>query len=256
MNPDLLATLNTEPVRFSRLKRIGQSPAHYAANAEYSSDALELGNAADAAILGGTVVAYPGAVRRGKEWEQWQKDQNPAAILVTKAQAAATEGMVKAVQRHPEAMRLLDGVRRETLYWTRNGRSCRGTPDVRTDAFLTDLKTGETSDPRRFGWKVRDYCYHGQLAWYRDGIERCGLPVPEETYIVAVEQKPPHVVTVFKLTDHLLDMGLRLCTTWFEHLRLCEESGRFPGYSESVVELDLPDPDEEFYEMVSAGGAA
>ena len=241
---DRLAILNRQPLRFSDLKRMAQSPAHYAYAAVESSRAIMVGTAADTLILGGQVLAYPGAVRRGKEWEAWQAAQDPEALIVTRTELEAAEGVARAVERHPDAKALLQGVRRDTLYWSNQGRACRGTPDVRTARFLTDLKTSETSDPRFFPGKVRRFAYHAQLAWYRDGCERAGLPRPEECYIIAVEQKPPHVVTVYVLTEHILELGARLCRLWFEQLKLCEESGTFPGYSQSLVELDLPEFDD------------
>lgn len=244
MTDDLrLAQYNTTPVRFSDLKRMGQSPAHYLYAAQEQTRSTEVGSAADLLILGGTVVAYPGAVRRGKEWEAWRDEQDPSALIVTKSELSDAQGIAKAVQSNRDAMRLLDGAIRETMFWERAGRSCRGTPDVRTDRTLVDLKTSETSDPRRFPWKVRDWSYHGQMAWYQDGAEASGFSRPEEVYLIAVEQKPPHVVTIYRLTENVLDMGRRLCALWFNHLRVCEESGEFPGYSQSIVDLDLPDAD-------------
>ena len=85
------------PVRFSDLKRFAQSPAHYAYAAEESSRSIAVGNAADTLILGGQVIAYPGAVRRGKEWEAWQAEQDPEALIVTKSELADASGMTAGV---------------------------------------------------------------------------------------------------------------------------------------------------------------
>lgn len=247
----------TAPLRHSRLKLMGRSPAHYLAAVEHESSAMAIGSAADAMILGGqSVVAYPGKQRRGKEWEAWQADQDPAALIVTGREYDAARGMAAAVVLHAEASRLLTGAIRETLLWDNDGRACRGTPDVRNDAarFLSDLKTGETSDPRRFPWKVRQYAYHAQLAWYRDGMQRCGMPRPEACYIVAVEQTPPHVVTVFRLTDRVLELGDRLNRLWLEQLRVCESSNYWPGYAEAVADLDLPDDDLEGLDIAGTDG--
>lgn len=247
----------TAPLRHSRLKLMGRSPAHYHAAVERDTTSMAIGSAADALILGGqAVVAYPGKQRRGKEWDAWQADQDPAALIVTQRELGLAQGMAAAVAINPDAMWALAGTIRETLFWKREGLPCRGTPDVRNDArrFLTDLKTSETSDPSRFPWKVRQYAYHAQLAWYRDGIERSGLPRPATCYIVAVEQLPPHVVTVFRLTEHTLDMGDRLNRLWLERLRVCQSSDYWPGYSETVLDLDLPDADPEALDIAGTDG--
>lgn len=254
MSDDLRqAQVNTVPLRFSQLRRMAQSPAHYLAGPEPSSSAIDIGNAADALILdpdSAKVLAYPGAQRRGKEWEKW-RDEHDGYQIVTQREYAVAQGMAASVSLHLDACRLLTGVVRETRLWALQGRSCRGTPDVRGNGFLADLKTGETSDPRRFPWKVQRFAYHAQLAWYQDGVEASGLLRPEECYIVAVEQSPPYVVTVFRLTPNVLDLGRRLYRLWFEHLKICEDTGEWPGYTSSIVDLDLPD-NEALIEMAES----
>lgn len=243
-----------EPLRFSRLRQMGRSPAHYLANPEADSSAIDVGNAADSLILGdgpGVIGYHDGKQRRGKEWEAFEAE-HVGKLILTAAEYRKASGMAEAVAKHADATRLLAGAIRQTRFWELLGYRCRGTPDVDGGTFLTDLKTGETSDPRRFPWKVRDFAYHGQLAWYQDGTALAGMGTREECYIVAVEQTPPHVVTVFRINPHALELGRRLYRVWLEHLKTCEESGRFPGYSDAVYDLDLPDPDEA-YTLTAAG---
>jgi hypothetical protein len=244
----------TAPLRFSALRQFAKSPAHYAAYLEQEQTAtsgMDVGTAADILLLGGPrVVAYPGPVRRGKEFEAF-KAANADALIVTAKEYETAFGIAASVQSCDLAMDLLTGIRQSTEFWTNNGRECRGTPDVRGADYIVDLKTGETSDPRRFHWKVRTYAYHAAAAWYLDGLHRVhfaatGQParVIRAAFIIAVEQSPPHVVTVFKLTDHVLDMGERLWRTWFEQLQVCEASGEFPPYSQAIVDLDLPNDED------------
>ena len=237
------------PLRFSALRQMAKSPAHYAAHLlqePETTSAMDVGTAADLMILGGRkVVAYPGQVRRGKEFEAFAQE-HAADVIVTKAEHAKAEGIATAVANSPDAVRLLGGLRQHTEHWTINGRTCRGTPDVRGDWYIADLKTGRTSDPRRFGWQVRQFAYHAAAAWYLNGcriVERYGS-MPSDAYIVAVEQESPHVVTVFQLTDHALELGERLWRTWFEQLQVCEASDSFPPYSQSIVDLDVPDDED------------
>ncbi|HNB58709.1 MAG TPA: PD-(D/E)XK nuclease-like domain-containing protein [Phycisphaerales bacterium] len=244
----------TEPLRFSRLKLMGQSPAHYLAQTPVESSAIDVGNAADSLILGdgpGVIGYHPGKKRSGKEWEAFEAEHSGKVIL-TATEYAKAQGMAEAVAKHSDATRLLTGAIRKPRFWELLGYHCRGTPDVDAPDYLTDLKTGETSSPRKFPWKVRDFSYHAQLAWYQDGTELAGMGRRSECYIVAVEQAPPHVVTVFRINPHALDLGRRLYRVWLEHLKLCEESGRFPGYSDAIYDLDLPDPDE-MYSLAAAG---
>lgn len=235
-----------EPLRFSALRQMGKSAAHYRAAIAAESattSGMDIGSAADLMILGGQpVLAYPGAVRRGKEFEAFSA-AHPNALIVTRKEYDQASGIAEAIAGCHDAVRLLTGVRQRTHYWDFQGRPCRGTPDVVGDGFLTDLKTSETSDPRYFPWKVKRYAHHAAAAWYRHGLALCDVLIAE-SYIVAVEQTAPYVVTVFRLTDHVLELGERLWRLWFEQLKVCEESDAFPPYTQAIVELDLPDEDE------------
>lgn len=255
----------TQPLRFSALRQMAKSPAHYAAYVQREADTtseMDIGSAADLMILGGQrVVAYPGKVRRGKEYDAFEIE-HADALIVTQAEYRAANGIAEAVAACPDATRILDGIRQRTVFWINNGRECRGTPDVYSplDGYIADLKTSETSDPRRFQWKVRQFAYHAAASWYMTGLNvKSGTSRPpsycppvRDAYIVAVEQAFPHVVTVFRLSDHLLDVGMRLWVTWFEQLQVCEASGEFPPYSQSIVDLDWPD--EEEIDIGDAGG--
>lgn len=241
-----------ESLRFSALRQMARSAAHYAAATADgpTTSAMDVGTAADLLILGGRpVIVYPGAVRRGKEFEAF-RTANPDALIVTRAEYDKAKGIAAAVALCPDAVRVLTGARQRTYLWSLNDRICRGTPDVIGDGFLTDLKTSETSDPRFFPWKVKRFAYHAAAAWYRHGLAACGVETTA-SYIVAVEQAAPHVVTVFRLTDHALELGARLWRLWFEQLQVCEASGAFPPYAQSIVDLDLTD-DEEIIELSDA----
>ncbi|MCC7277471.1 MAG: PD-(D/E)XK nuclease-like domain-containing protein, partial [Chromatiaceae bacterium] len=57
---------------------------------------------------------------------------------------------------------------------------------------------------------------------------------------LAVEKAPPFAVGVYRLPDAALELGRR---RWAEACRTyaaCVESGRWPGYSETITELTLP----------------
>jgi hypothetical protein len=237
------------PLRFSQLKRISESAAHFkyhldAPEPERKKLSFEKGTALHSYLIGdeNSVISYPGR-RAGKAWGAFEEEHAGKSILIA-SEARDVIGMRDAIRRHPRAMALLDGEREETLYWNIGGRACRGTPDVRTDRRVVELKSGRSVRPDRF---VRDglrYAYHGALAWYLDGVALSGLGTPEEAWIVAVESSPPYPVTVFRLTDRAIDQGRRLCRLWFERLRVCELSDEWPEYVEGDVDFDVPDDDD------------
>ena len=241
-------------LRISDLKRIGQSPAHYKAAADKEASHLDKGSAVHSVLLGGQRICYfdrqtesgKQAPRNGKFWEQFQAD-NPDALILTRDEYFSTMGMVSAVQACPEAMRVLDGVKEQTMRWDIQGRACRGTPDVRCDQYITELKTTRSSDPRRFMWDALKLGYHAQLAWYLDGALKARVGTPDVAYVVAVESSAPYVVTVFRATDRALEMGRRTYRSWFERLLNCEATDEWPGYVQTVVELDVPDRDGDAF---------
>lgn len=241
-----------DPVRFSRLKKMALSPAHYAANIQPTSRAIGLGRAVHSMVLGGPpVVAFTGAVRRGKEWEKF-RDDHADAIIVTQDERDTCSRMADAVDSHSEARRVLTGRHEVPIAWEYCGRACVSTPDCIGetpfgDTVIADIKTCQTSHPGRFGWHALRMLYHAQLAFYRlaaGGARDC--------YLVAVEATPPHPVTVHRLTERALDIGERMCRGWMERLLQCEAANYWPGYCDAVNDLDVPDDDLIFAEEEAA----
>jgi hypothetical protein len=248
-----------DPVRFSRLKWMAESPAHYAANAPKTGTHIAKGSAVDGLILGTCeVCCYPGPVRRGKEWDAFQV-ANSDKLIVTKKELAAAEGMRASVLANEHATRVLAGARQKEVFWQYLGRDCVSHIDVVADdySFVTDLKSARTSNPNRFRWQALKLGYHAQLAFYRLAVEAATGIKPRTAYIVAVESVYPYVTTVMRVTDKALELGERQARLWFETLLTCEKSNFWPGYAQGIVELDAPDDfDLEFDldELVPAVG--
>jgi hypothetical protein len=230
-----------EPLRFSRLRLMGKSAAHFRHGYQPTTKPMLVGSAVHAGLLGGPAVAVWDGVRRGKEYDKFCADQLAGTLVLNAAEARESTGMQAAIGANRDAMRLLDGVREKTILFDLDGRPCRGPPDVVGADFITELKTGETSDPRKFAYKVRDFCYHGQLAWYDHAVrmERGGEKL--DHFVVAVEAKPPYVVTVFRLLPPSIEQGRKLIRLWLEQLKNCEASNEWPGYCQSIVDLDVSD---------------
>jgi hypothetical protein len=230
-----------EPLRFSRLRLMGSCPAKYAHGYVEPSSAMDVGSAVHSHMLSGkTISFYPGKVRNGGEWEKWEAD-HPDDLILTKKEFAAAKAMEKSIRSSSLAMSKLEGIRELTRLYDFDGRPCRSTPDVDNPDFLTELKTGETAEPRRFAYKVRDFCYHGQLAWYDQAVGG-----RKDHFVVAVEAKPPYVVTVFRLLPPSIEQGRKLIRLWLEQLKNCEASNEWPGYCQSIVDLDVSDTELTF----------
>lgn len=244
-----MATL--EPVRFSRLKQLAKSAAHFQAGFGDETGAMRKGTALHSYLLGGAdrVVVYRDGRRdaRQEKWRDFQAANEGKCILIP-SELDAAEGMRRAVEAHPRAMQLLDGVQEERIEWTMLGRACAGTPDVVHPRLGkktgVELKSSVTSHPERFAWQARRMFYHCQCAWYKDGLERTLSYAPgevDEFYVVAVESTEPYVVTVFRYDAESLRLGARQNRLWLEQLLVCERTGRYPGYVDTDVTLSVLD---------------
>ena len=232
------------PIRFHHLKAVGRSPLHCLTALTIESEqtaAMERGSAVHAIMFGTKqVVFYPGKVRHGKQWEAFESE-HANDMIVTRKDYDSAHRTVEAIHRHEIAVNLLRGEHEKTLLFKDTGVECRATPDVRGDGFITELKTGATTDPFRFGGLAIRMGYHAQLAWYMNAVKKTKTGNPTKAFIVACEQTAPHAVTVMKLTDRALEKGHALCRMWLERIKVSMDSNSWPAYSDAVVDLDVPD---------------
>lgn len=228
-------------VRFSRLKQMALSPAHYAAYDEDArpTPAMVVGRAVHSVVLlEREPLTFPGAARRGRAWDDFCAEHGDAADeALTAKDREKVLRMSEAVIRSALAREFLAGTRERTIHWDYVGRACRSTPDAYTDAHVADLKTTACAEPGKFRADALRRWYHAQLAFYAEALVHSKLAAPRDAYIVAVESSAPYPVTVMRLTADALDVGHRACRSWMERLLACESAGEWPGYCQSVVDL-------------------
>lgn len=227
------------PVRFSRLKLMGQSPLHYQAATVEETLAMERGSAVHSLVLGGQQVASweEGRPRRGKDFDVFAADHPGALILTAKAYDEA-HAIADAVKRNRVAMRALDGDREAERAWRIGDRDCAGRMDAIPFDGVTELKVSQTAKPDRFIWHALRQGWYSQVEWYLNGAKPGGIG-----RIVAVEPKAPFAVTTFVLSPGTLEKAARTWRLWFEQLLVCEDSDQWPPYAQDEVVLDLPDND-------------
>lgn len=239
--------MSANQIRFSELKHMARSPAHYrsALTEHRDTKSLRMGRAVHSFLLGGPEpIVYPGR-RAGSAWEAFAETHSDCEILIA-SEFEPARRMRDAIERNSEAMDLLrSGPREQKLEWQFLGRDCRGTPDVYNDVQTVELKTARSSQPSRFSSQSLWLGYHGQHAWYMNGIKLAGLGNPGCAYTVCVESSAPYPVTIFRLTERAIEQGHKLYRGWMERLLGCEQADHWPEYCESVVDLDVPDDEFE-----------
>lgn len=233
----------TSPVRFSALRRMSQSPAHYRWAVENDTEqtlAMRLGSGFHELMSGQSVAVFDG-IRRGKAWDAFQAEHEHETILNVREHAQAS-ALVAALRSDPLAAPLVEraGSVEKLLGWQYGQRECRGTPDAYGNGVLLELKSTRCAEPGKFNRDGLFRGYHSQVAWYLDGLAQCGIAV-SDAYLIAVESTPPHPVTVMRVTDRALDRGRRLYRFWWEQLMVCESSNDWPGYCGSIMDFDAPD---------------
>lgn len=235
------------PVRFSRLKHMGQSPLHYATacfeqDDEYNTPSIMIGRAVHSWSFGGKYVTYYENRRQGADWESF-RDDNADNIVLTLSQYEQAMAMMTALRQNKLIMAELEQItdRELTIMWEFCGRQCQSTVDALSPSALLELKTTVSANPRRFMGDALRRAYHGQCSYYRTAIGAVGRPVPLATKIIAVENKKPFSSVLFSLTPRTLEAGEKIWRGWFEQLLVCEAAGEFPGYTQGEVSFDIDD---------------
>jgi hypothetical protein len=241
----------TLPLRFHRLKQFASSPAHYLhacqsenVEAAYAPLALRMGSGVHAGLFEDRpLICYDGH-RDGKIWDRFRaKHEARRAVILNAREYSIARGIIASVRKHERAMALLfDGTtREETFDWDFLGRAARATPDAYVPGGRnTDLKSTRCAEPRKFARDAIQRHYHAQLAYYDAALLEHAGKIPDEDFIVAVENVPPFNVVVFRIPDETLEVGARLCRQWFEQLAAAEASDYYAGYVESDVDLEIP----------------
>ena len=238
------------PLHFHQLKRLADSPAHYLYRLTHwtpPARAMRMGSAVDKLVydprLQAEFDAMPESFQLTTAAELALGDKGPPKRGESHLKDGGhVLGMYHALRNHGDAWDLLTtGTAQQTIQWSLSGRTCEGTPDNFTRSRLVSLKTTRSAHPDRFVRDARFRAYHAAESWYAFGLTVAGLSTPTEVLTVAVENEPPYPVTVFELTEGALEAGEKLWRSWFERLRVCEESDTFPGYAAARVPFDVFD---------------
>lgn len=240
------------PVRNFHLKQMGRSPAHcrYAMLSGIDEPSLtkRLGSAVHSLLLGGKeLIVYPGKVRRGKEFDAFAKE-NTDKIICSRSEYETANRTADAVRSDRLASDVLfaRGNRYEqTIMWSWLGRSRRCTPDVNGPDMLAELKTTRDASSDRFKWDVLRYGYCTQLVDYSNALLETRGHAPRDVYIVAVEKSPPYVVATYRVMKRDMELAERQLRAWMERLLVCEQTGIWPSYCASVLDLELPGNDND-----------
>lgn len=237
------------------------SPAKFAYAREHGGPEkpeFDLGHAAHREVLGdGEVIvivehdSYRTNAAKAAKAAAYAAGKTPILRLVYDEVVVP---MAAKLREHPIAGKLFapgNGRVEPSLFWFdgvgEDAVMCRARPDwLRPEApgrriLAADYKTCASGCPTDLPGVVGRLGYYQQAQWYLAGVEALLKPkLPPAFVFVFQEKDPPYDVTVGQLSRETAQRGATRNRRALDLYRRCRAEGRWPGYSDRVVELDLP----------------
>lgn len=235
----------------SRLNLIRKSPAHFHHWMEHGEDkdtaALSTGRLFHMLMEGDDGIAcYPGPVRRGKAWEQFNTD-NADKTITTQKDMSVAQALELALKDNSLVKALLpNGIHEVSAVAQMQGVLVKARADfiVTSGSYkgaLVDWKSVADASPDSFLRSVDRYRYAEQAALYLAIFEKAGWPISGQFLFATVEKEAPYVTQVYELDSDILEIGRRSVATALNTLKTCRERDLWPGYCADEVEiLDAP----------------
>ena len=261
--------LQAPGINSSRLKLIARSPAHFHADVEHESEALDFGTAAHTAVLEPSAFDDRHPVRPDFGSLEGNVDSrgNPSTSSRTAwaqeraaawaEETAGTEpisaedrghcmGIIRAIEEHPGASHYLQGLsgpNEATILWDEDGTLCK----MRGDAIratlepilVLDVKTTLDASRPAFAKSIARYGYVRQAAWYRRGVSRVTGGAVRVVWVV-VEKRPPYAVALYEPSEETLERGWQQCRKALATYRWCMEHDEWPAYADDVQPIEPP----------------
>ncbi len=237
-------------VSSSHLKLISQSPKLYwhryldpNAPKQTPTAAMRLGTLVHSMVLEPDKVHQEfgvlSAARNTKLGKAELKEFSDAGLeAVSRSDWDLAVQVAASVHKHPAAAKLLSQGEPETSWFFTDpdtGLKCKIRPDWMSDDYIIDLKTTQDASPKAFARSTCDLSYHLQQAFYL-------LPFQEKRFVfIAVEKTYPFQVGVYELSPDAKGLGEVKCSQAMHLLKKCRDTNHWPGYSDELQTLNLPD---------------
>lgn len=250
-----------EGMNWSLLKHAITSPSKVLSEStrkRQTSDRMALGSAIHSYVLEGedafhsSFIAMPKIDRRtkaGKEEYERFLSRSKGKTVIKESDLDIIRGVDRSIRSHPSRDQVLTtGWVESALQWEcpESGMLCKALLDFLPfksypNAAIVDLKTTRDASPSGFCREIAKYMYHGQAAYYREGLSIVEDLPKRDVILIAVEVEPPFCVGFYRLSADALDSGYRLFQTAIDRwLGACETDDFTPFYTDGVEELSIP----------------
>lgn len=241
-------------LNYSAAKALLRSPKHFqsALNRKFEpSREMLIGTAVHEAVLEGKSPSY--IVRpadldlRTKEGKEW-KAKNAGKEIMSPDEDSAVRNAIKAVRESADAQYLLNLCKQREIgiIHNYNGIDIKG----RLDAYgndeagkpiVLDFKTTSDADPETWGRKAFGLRYPMQTAWYQSLLAlELGLEEAPAYFWLVCETQDPFDVVIYQPPEEALEIGRAQMQHCVEAYKACIASGKWPGYSKGIIQLDVP----------------
>jgi exodeoxyribonuclease VIII len=232
-------------------KLYNETPAHAELGVVETTKSMDLGTGVHYATL--EPHLFEEKILRGTDDRRGNKWKDVLEEAAAYGKLALTSGDYDKALRMGDSARKIPIIRRiaesqilaePSAFWTDSTTAleCRCRPDIYSPAFeiMVDLKAGHDASPRGWSKIAADKGYHAQEAWYTEGWTKAGGGAVDGFIFLAIEDEFPHLSAVYELTPRAVDEGRAAMAKALATYKQCKEIGVFPGYPETVQELELP----------------
>lgn len=224
---------------------------------------FDFGSAAHKVVLGAgpeIVVIEADSWRTKAAKEERDEARANGQIPLLEDEFETVAAMARAIKEHPVASVLFDpdrgGRPEQSLFWQDETsdiwRRCRldWLPAAGNGRMIVaDYKTCRGADLESISKAAMNYGYYMQGRWYLDAIEALEIDDNPAFVFVFQEKEPPHLVTVVELDHVALQIGARHNRRAIDIYAQCVETGEWPGYSNDIELVRLP----EWFERIEGG---
>lgn len=151
--------------------------------------------------------------------------------------------MAYAIKHNKAFMNILNhkGNIEDSIYWKdEKGVLLRTRPDFYNDFVIVDLKSTDSASKEDFQKSILNNGYHIQAAMQIDGLFE-HTKISRSYCYALVEKEPPFLTAVYMLDQTTIDLGREEYKKGAELYNECLTLDEWPGYSETIETISLPD---------------
>lgn len=243
-----------ESISKTGLDLLSRSPAHYRrAPPRKATRAMTIGSALDAGLLEPSIfrssyINSGAKDRTASEYKQAVKSVGTDELVLTANEYAGIQTMIDSVWSDPTARAQLDmNAHRQLSVFAidpETGVTVRCRFDLVSFSggadeagVAVDLKKTQDARAPAFERSIINYRYYVQAPFYLDVLRwASGIDI-NEFRILAVEEKPPHGLKVYRIDDTAMAEGRKDYRADLDRYAECLESDEWPAYDTSEVDL-------------------